>query len=86
MSDERVPAGVVTRTELVELAVLFDRFEFALDPRATDAKEAESEFCDRLRSLFDDRVTPAHPHLPFSLFYSKVKSACRTFLRKNPPT
>lgn len=86
MPDERDSEGVVTRAELAELAALFDRFEFALDPRATDAKEAESEFCDRLRKLFDDRVTPAHPHLPFSLFDSKVKSACRTFLRKNPPT
>lgn len=86
MSEGGFPEGLVTRAELAELAALFDHFEFAFDPRSTIAREAESEFDDRVRKLFEEKVVPAYPHLSFPLFYCKVKSACRTFLRKNSPT
>lgn len=86
MSEDRFPEGVVTRTELAELAALFDQFEFAFDPRSSVAKEAESEFDNRVRQVFDERVIPAHPNLSFPLFYCKLKLVCRTFLRKNSPS
>ena len=44
MSEDPIPEGTVARTEIAELAVLFDRFEFAFDPRSLVAKEAESDF------------------------------------------
>lgn len=86
MSEDGFPQELVTRVELTELAVLFDQFEFAFDPRSSVAKEAESEFDNRARKIFDEQVTPSHPHLSFPLFYCKLKSACRTFLRKNLPS
>jgi len=86
MSEDGLPKGVVTRTELAVLASLFDRFEFAFDPPSISAKEAESEFDNYVRKLFDERVIPVHPRLSFPLFRCKIKSACRAFLRKNPPS
>jgi hypothetical protein len=86
MSENGFPEGLVTRTELAELAVLFDQFEFAFDPRSPVAKEAESEFENRVRRIFDEKVISAHPRLSFPLFYCKLKSVCRTFLRKNLPS
>lgn len=86
MSEDEFSEGLVTRIELAELAALFDQFEFAFDPQSGLAKQAESEFDDRVRKFFEERVVPAHPHLSFPLFYCKVKSACRTFLRKNSPS
>lgn len=86
MSEDGLSEGLVTRTELAELATLFDQFEFAFDPRSPVAKESESEFDNRVRKIFEEQVMPAHPHLSFPLFYCKLKSACRTFLRKNSPS
>ena len=86
MSEDGFPEGLVTRTELEELAALFDESEFAFDPRSIAAGEAESEFENRIRKIFEERVVPAYPRLAFPLFYCKLKSACRTFLRKNSPS
>jgi len=83
MPDEGLSEGVVTRAELAELARLFDLFEFAFDPQSTQTKEAESEFENRVREIFETRVQPQHPHLPFTTFFCRVKSACRVYLRKN---
>jgi len=84
MPDDGPSEGTVTRIELEELAQLFDRFEFAFDPLAREAKEAESEFEDRIRGLFETRVVPAHPHVSFALFHCRIKSWCRSHLRRNP--
>lgn len=45
--------GCLTRDELADLAFLFDRFEFAFDPRSLTAREAELEFDERVRILFE---------------------------------
>ncbi len=63
MPDDSVPGGAVARAELEQLARLFDRFEFAFDPWARKTKEAESKFDDEVRRLFDERVSPHHPHV-----------------------
>ncbi len=85
MSEDGFSAGLVSRNDIAELAGLFDRFEFAFDPRSLSAKEAESDFDDALRKLFDERVAPKFPNLSFVNFHGKVKSLCRAYLKKNAP-
>ena len=86
MPDDGLSEGIVTRAELARLANLFDQFEFAFDPLSMIAKEAEAEFENRVRAIFEERVSPHHPHLSFELFRCRVQSACRRFLRKNSPS
>ena len=50
--------GIVTRSELAELAELFDRFEFAIDPLSLDAAESEANFNTRIEAIFEERVRP----------------------------
>jgi len=85
MSEDPISEGAVTRVEIAELASLFDRFEFAFDPRSTAAKEAESEFEGGVKRLFDERVTPKHPDVSFAVFHCRVRSSCRAYLKKNAP-
>ncbi len=85
MPEDGLSEGIVTRTELAELAALFDQFEFAFDPYSPRAKEAESEFENRVRAMFDTRISVAYPKVSFALFFCRVKSVCRAFLRKNLP-
>ena len=68
MSGHGVPEGHLTRTELGELAELFDRFHFAFDPTQEAALRAEAEFDSRVHELFESRVHPHHPHLPYDVF------------------
>ncbi len=86
MPDEGLPEGIVTRTELAELAGLFDQFEFAFDPFSLSAREAESRFDDLTRALFDNKVALAFPGVDYALFYCRVRFACRIYLRKNSPS
>lgn len=79
------PEGVVSREDLAELAELFDRFEFAFDPRSTAAKEAESEFQSRVIRIFEEHVLPRYPELEFHVFYCRLKTLCRLYLKKNRP-
>lgn len=85
MPEDGPAKGTVTRSELADLAILFDRFEFAFDPRSRTAKEAESQFEDKVRNLFQERVHPHFPHVSFVAFHCRIKSLCRTYLKKNPP-
>jgi hypothetical protein len=85
MPDDRLSEGVVTRVEIAALAQLFDTFEFAFDPRATAAREAESEFEERVRRVFEERVQPSYPGVSFATFHCRLKSLCREYLRKNAP-
>jgi hypothetical protein len=86
MSDDGDSEGIISRTEIAELAVLFDRFEFAFDPLATATKEAESEFETTVRRIFEERVMSAYPGVAFIAFHCRVKSLCRAYLRKNSPS
>jgi hypothetical protein len=67
------------------LAVLFDRFEFAFDPRSRAAKEAESDFEAKVKRLFDERVAPKYLSVDFAAFHCRVRSLCRVYLKKNAP-
>ena len=83
MPDDGVPHEFITRAELTELAGLFDQFEFAFNPLSLSAREAESRFGDLILRMFEERVRPLHPGLPFNLFHSRIKTWCRVFLRKS---
>jgi hypothetical protein len=85
MSEDRIPEGIITRDELAELACLFDRYEFAFDPRSLAAREAESDFEQRIRALFADRIQPNFGSVSFTAFHCRIKSICRAYLRKNAP-
>ena len=85
MSEDRIPEGIITRDEVAELAFLFDRYEFAFDPRSLAAREAESDFEVRVRELFTERVEPCYASVSFASFHCRIKSLCREYLRKNAP-
>lgn len=85
MPDDGNPEGLISRDEIAELSSLFDRFEFAFDPRSLSAKEAESNFDDAVNRLFIERVLPKYPRLGYVTFHRKIKSLCRTYLKKNAP-
>jgi hypothetical protein len=85
MPEHGSPEGSISREDIAELALLFDRFEYALDPLATEAKEAQSQFEDRVLVLFREKVEPNYASIDLPLFRSKVKTICRVFLRKNLP-
>src|SRR5437588_477485 len=82
MSEDPIPEGVITQGEIAELAVLFDRFEFAFDPRSLSAKEAESDFEAKVKQLFDARVATQYPNVDFATFHCRIRSLCRVFLKK----
>jgi hypothetical protein len=85
MSEDRIPEGIITRDEIAELALLFDLYEFALDPRSLEAREAESDFEERVQTLFAERVEPQFQSVSLAAFRSRIKSLCREYLRKNAP-
>ena len=85
MSEDGIPEGAITGDEIAELALLFDRYEFAFDPLARATKEAESEFEERVRALFTERVQPRYSSVSFAAFHCRIKSLCREHLRKNAP-
>ncbi len=85
MPEDGIPEGAISKTELAELAGLFDRFEFAFDPISLAAREAESAFEDKVRALFEERVAPVHADLPFITFRCRTRTFCREFLKRNNP-
>jgi hypothetical protein len=85
MSEDGIPQGIITRDEVAELASLFDRYEFAFDPRSRTAREAESDFEERIRTLFAERVQPRYASISFTAFHCRLKSLCRAYLRKDTP-
>ena len=89
MEERTDAAGAISRTELKRLTVLLDRFENALDPDATDAKEAEAEFNCLVDALFTSVVRPHHPDVKFAAFRAHVRLNCLRFLareRQKPAT
>jgi hypothetical protein len=85
MPESGFPRGDIARLELAALAELFDRFEYAWDPREQSVAEAKAEFCSRVQLLYDERIHLRYPGLAFVTFQIHVQNACRLFLRKNKP-
>ena len=85
MSEDGIPEGTITRDEVAEVACLFDRYEFAFDPRSLAAREAESDFEERVRTLFAERIQPRYDSISFAAFHCRIKSLCRAYIRRNAP-
>lgn len=85
MPEAADPGGLVSADELRELAGWFDEFEFAFDPLAVRAREAEAKFNDRVQKLYKLRVHPLHPELAYPVFLNHLRQKCRQFLHRNPP-
>lgn len=83
MSEDHAASGVISREDIAELSVLFDRFEFALDPTSEDCKLAEIEFEDTVKRLFDEKVAPNYPDFSLMAFRCHIRGLSRKFLRKN---
>jgi hypothetical protein len=85
MSEPEVPAGIVSRDDLAALAALFDRYAYAFDPLSLEAREARSQFEDRVLQLYCERVEPNYQSVSLGDFRAKIRSLCREHLRKNAP-
>jgi len=83
MPGDGLSEGNIARVELGELAELFDRFHFAFDPTDEAAAQAETEFNRRVRDLFDTRIHPQHPNVPFPNFLGRFRIHCWDYLRRN---
>ena len=83
MPEDGISEGAITKIELAELAELFDKFEFAFDPRSTSAKEAESDFENQMHRIFEEKIHPSYPGVGFTIFHCRINSLCREFLKKN---
>jgi hypothetical protein len=81
MSENSPSSGIISSNELEELAGLFDRWEFALDPTSDDCKAAEIQFQARVQDLFDAKIRAAYPELNIIRFSCGVKAQARAFLR-----
>ena len=83
MPEAGYPEGAVSRADIVELAGLFDRFEFAIDPTSEDCRLAEAWFEDRVRQLYATKVVAAFPMVSLTLFRCRVRSLCRAYFKRN---
>ena len=80
MSEDGIPEGTITRDEVTELACLFERYEFAFDPRSLTAREAESDFEERIRGVCLLRV-----HRVSAVEWRTLISATATVVRYDMP-
>ena len=76
------PSGVISLSELERIALIFDRWEYAILPITSDAEEAGVEFDAEARILYD-RVVTDKRRVTFRCFVSHLKTQCRKFLNKN---
>ena len=83
MSNDSASEGLVSRTDIADLALLFDRFEYSIDPISDDCRMAEVEFEDRVERLYSERALPNYPTITLMRFRCHVRSLCRQFLKKN---
>lgn len=85
MPRDGLSEGYFSRTELGELAELFDRFHFAFDPTDETAAQAELEFNRKVRDVFEKLIRFKHPQVPFDAFLGRVRAHCWEYLKKNKP-
>ena len=72
---------MISVEQVARLAVLFDRYNNALDPFSTDCEEAKGEFDELIESL---HASHAPETKLFDFRYELVRQ-CRDYLRKNRP-
>jgi hypothetical protein len=83
MQEEPTSQGIISRDDLAELSVLFDRFEFALDPTSDDCKLAEVEFENEVERLYRDKVVQNFSGVSLMQFRCHIRGLCRKFLKRN---
>jgi hypothetical protein len=83
MSQDPAADWLISEDELTHLTTLFIRFEGALDPRALDSREAESDFYSILEIIFREKVKPTEKYSSVTeqQFISHARYLCR--LRAN---
>lgn len=74
--------GIVSRDDITALAAWYDDSEFALDPLATAAVEAEKQFEEKVAVLYDSLVRIQFPALTLRDFRAGVRVQCRQFLQR----
>ena len=82
MPEDEAPEGIITRDDIEALSLLYDQYEFAIDPTSVECKAAEVEFESILKQLYYQKVSPAHPEVQFGFFKSQVSFMCRAYVRK----
>ena len=75
--------GIVSLTEIAELADLFDQSEFAFDPTSDESKEAAVTLESRVREIYEERIQPYHKGLSLYQFRCAIRTECRQYVRKN---
>ena len=83
MPEEPTSQGIVSRDDLAELSVLFDRFEFALYPTSDDCKLAEVDFENEVERLYRDKVVQNFSGVSLMQFRCQIRALCRKFLKRN---
>ena len=74
--------GIISRDDIVALAAWYDASEFALDPLAAAAIEAEKQFEARVVFLHDSVVRIHFPGLTLRDFRAGIRLQCRQFLQR----
>ena len=67
--------------QIARLAVLFDRYNNALDPFSDDCAEAKQQFDELVESLHASHA----PETKVADFRYELVRQCREYLRKNRP-
>ncbi len=82
MPEDGAPERGISRNDIVEIAGIFDRYEFAIDPTSEDCRQAEAEFEDRVRQIFEEKIAPYFPDVQLRDFRCHVRVLCRRFIQK----
>lgn len=85
MSDDADSGGLVSQSDLKNLAELFDAAENALEPDSREARSAQVEFDRAVEILYDENIAPnpTFACVAQPVFKAKLRTLCRLFLRKN---
>ncbi len=85
MPDNSDAGGLVSLTDLKQLAELFDAAENALVPDSPEAKAAQIAFDSAVQQIYDCKVAmnTQFASVAQPIFKAKLRSLCRQFLRKN---
>ena len=78
----------VSPDDIARLAALFDRCQYADDPNSAPCKEAEIQFAELTRRLYEDCVRPYYETISLAEFRGKLVFECKRYLnreRKQPP-
>lgn len=73
----------ISSSEIAQLAELFDRSEFAIDPTSEECKEATVAFSKLVDTLHKEKILPYSSSITLHQFRCAVRKQCRDYIRKN---